>query len=89
MLRVHFDKAPFQDHDANEVEFTMAGGVVLRRVEFRVETDPNNLRNTVIRQSNPQLVIAYGPGSGWVALENLELDAPALNAREIQEALTP
>jgi hypothetical protein len=74
MIRIYFAEREPIDLEANEIDFTAAGGVILRRVEFRRVPNPQNLSEYRMEASNPQLVRAFSRDSHWTEVENIELD---------------
>lgn len=74
MIRIHFAEREPIDIDANQVEFTAAGGVTFHRVDVRLETNPQNIKETRMVASNPQFLWAFSAAAKWTKVENIEPD---------------
>jgi hypothetical protein len=83
MLRVLLADGGQADHDANEVEFTASGWVVLKWVRLEQQTNPQNFAQTRTVVAEQRIVRGYGPG---VVLGILDPDAPTEPVPELEEA---
>lgn len=77
MIRVHFAEREPIDYDANDLEFTAAGGVIVKRVQFKRVTNPQNVAEHRLIASNPQVLDAWSRDARWTRVENLDPDAEA------------
>jgi len=70
MVRVHFAERESAEYDANEIEFTAAGAVILRRVELTEVADPRDIRvKHRIPAAPPVLLGAWSRDARWVHVE--------------------
>ena len=73
-FRVHFAEREPVDVEANEFEFTAAGGLVLTRKEFQMVSDP---RDITVRHRVPiavELAGAWSRHACWLEVEQLADD---------------
>lgn len=73
MVRVHFTEREPVICDPNEIEFTAAGGVVLRHQELSEVVDPQDIRRKVrVPTAPPRLLGAWSKDAHWTWIEPLE-----------------
>lgn len=72
MVRVHFAEREPVTLDPNEIEFTAAGGVVLRYQELAEVTDPQDIRlKRRVPAGPPRLLGAWSRDAHWTQVEEI------------------
>lgn len=72
MVRVHFAEREPVTLDPNEIEFTAAGGVVMRYQETVELTDPQNVRvKQRVPTGPPRLLGAWSRDARWTYIEEI------------------
>lgn len=86
MVRVEFEgREPVEYAEANQIEFTAAGGVVLRNQPLSVVTNPQDIREkAMVPNGPPRLLGAWSKDSHWTHVVQLE-DEPAAAERPTLE----
>jgi hypothetical protein len=73
MIRVHFAERESAEYDANEIEFTAAGAVILRRVELAEVVNPQDVRQKMRVPTGPPVLLgAWSRDARWVHVEEFE-----------------
>lgn len=82
MVRVEFaEREPIEYEDVNQIEFTAAGGIVLRFQPLTAGANPQDLRQTMLIPTGPPILLgAWSKDSRWTHVVQLD-DEPAAEER--------
>ena len=82
MVRIEFaERESIEYEDVNQIEFTAAGGVVLRYQPLTAGANPQDLRQTMLIPTGPPILRgAWSKDSGWTYMVQIE-DEPAAAER--------
>ena len=83
MVRVEFEGREAVEYEGvTEIEFTAAGGVVLRNQPLSEVVNPQDIRQkAVVPTGPPRLLGAWSKDSRWTHVIQLEADEPAAAER--------